>query len=205
MKGMACEVKNGIMRCAAVTNTTTMQPHSADSTQVRATSQACSSVAASKPHRHSRPQPRARPTARGCNWSASRLRSTMRQKWASFQVSPTAANNTPPRARVALARAPASHSSQPSACSSSAGRSAASGGGSTRNHLGAAVNRKPAKNRGMKPYTMAAACATEGGSAAGRAGSRPACPACTSAHQAPEAMSNTMARKNPSRCGANIR
>ena len=94
---------------------------------------------------------------------------------------------------------PLTHSNQPQACINSGTSSRGASIGSTRSHLGTAVNRKPEKKRGVKPKVMTAACTSVGDNAYGKATTALTRSHCTSAHQMPEAMRTTMARKKPKR------
>ena len=74
-----------------------------------------------------------------------------------------------------------------------------------RSQFGPAVNRKPAKNSGMKPSTIAAPCVSDGGTAYTSPSAPVARSTCTSSHHALAAINTHIARKNASRCGARNR
>ena len=203
--GTASDVKNGTMRCATVTNTTTTPPHRPLRMQVRASSGAPQASASTVPASAALAAMHARPMARACSWSSARLCRTRRQNSAAVHARPSAATAAPASASAACSCAPASHTSHPSAWASKGASKLWAGKGATCSHLGPAVNMKPAKNSGMKPNTITAECTSEGASA----GLRPSTPLlrsnCTSAHHRLAATSTTIARKNPSRCGASSR
>ena len=77
---------------------------------------------------------------------------------------------------------------------------------SMRNHLGTAVNRNPAKEQGMNPKPMAAACTSVAGELGGQQVA--VCHAdpveCTSTHQRLLASNTTRASVKPKRCSANV-
>ncbi|RYY88141.1 MAG: hypothetical protein EOO24_34320, partial [Comamonadaceae bacterium] len=68
--GIGGTEKNGIMRCATVTNTTTMKPQSPVSANSRAAVPAPASTAAPMPTRHAQPAASAAPTSFACRRSS---------------------------------------------------------------------------------------------------------------------------------------
>ena len=153
------------MRCATLTYTTTMKPHSAVRTSTRARASWPASMASPVPARLSTPTMPPTPTDLACMRSSARLARTSCQYSMNIHASPSQASASPARATPACRCAPASHSSQPPACRNRGHCRRGTGSGSTRSQLGPAVNRKPAKNSGMKPNTMAAACVSVGDTA----------------------------------------
>src|SRR3989338_8836530 len=71
-----------------------------------------------------------------------------------------------------------------------------------RNHLGPAVNKKPVKNRGMKPRLISSACTKVSGTAMPMCEAPALRPSITSHHNSAATVITATALANASRCGA---
>src|SRR3989344_5337989 len=156
--GMALEVKNGIMRCATVTYTTTTNPHRPVNTQTRASAWVPTARLSHSPARLTQPSVQAQAMVRACNGSSDWLFRTRPQNCTVTRPRPTTATASPPSATPTHRCAPASHSNHPTACATRGVRSACTGKGSTPSHLGPAVNKKPEKNSGINPNAITVEC-----------------------------------------------
>src|SRR3989344_3940253 len=163
--GMALEVKNGIMRCATVTYTTTTNPHRPVNTQTRASAWVPTARLSHSPARLTQPSVQAQAMVRACNWSSDWLFRTRPQNCTVIQTRPTTATASPPSATPTHRFAPASHSNHPTACATRGVRSACTGKGSPPSHLGPAVNKKPEKNSGINPNAITVECTSVGDTA----------------------------------------
>ncbi len=140
-------------------------------------------------------------TSVACTRSGTRLRRTSSANSALMWLQPAATSAQPRAAITAPTWMPASVSAQPDSITSTGVSSRRAGWGGRSSHLGPAVNRKPAMNRGMKPCDISSPCAAAGATAQG-IGQPRARAANTRAHHEAVSASISAAAKKPKRCGA---